>query len=307
VALGEDDETEPALTVQGHIAGTLQYMSPEQLQGKEADARSDIVAFGCVLYEMLSGRRAFSGPTTASVIAAIIEREPEPLKTIPALHRVIGACLEKDPDRRIQNALDVRRDLIWAMETGATATTAAAPGKARLAYGSSELGGEEVFVTSYPGPGGKWISAEGGKFPAWSRTAHELLFLGFNDRIMAVDYTVQGNSFSAGKPRVWSPTQIRRSADPVCPGTLTCLRTASAWRSFPDPPGTSRRVRCMLRSCWISSMNCGGARLWAGNIIVGSQREMSCLLSGRRQFHALNVERNRGECVGLCVILAINI
>ncbi len=65
----------------------------------------------------------------------------------------------------------------------------------------------------FPGPGGKWkVSAEGGKFPAWSRTAHELLFLGFNDRIMAADYTVQGDSFSAGKPRVWSPTQIRRTS-----------------------------------------------------------------------------------------------
>jgi serine/threonine-protein kinase len=82
-----------------------------------------------------------------------------------------------------------------------------------LAYCSSELGGEEVFVRSFPGPGGKWkVSAEGGKFPAWSRTAHELLFLGSNDRIMVSDYTLQGDSFSAGKPRVWSPTQIRRTS-----------------------------------------------------------------------------------------------
>ena len=82
-----------------------------------------------------------------------------------------------------------------------------------LAYCSSELGGEEIFVRPFPGPGGKWkISAEGGKFPAWSQTSHELLFLGFNDRIMAVDYTVQGDSFSAGKPRVWSPMQIRRTS-----------------------------------------------------------------------------------------------
>ena len=124
--LGEDNETEALLSVPGQISGTLQYMSPEQLQGKEADARSDIFAFGCVLYEMMGGRMAFPGSTAPSVIAAILEREPEPLKTIPALERVIGACLEKDPDKRIQNALDLKRDLVWAMETGAIGSTVAA-------------------------------------------------------------------------------------------------------------------------------------------------------------------------------------
>jgi len=82
-----------------------------------------------------------------------------------------------------------------------------------LAYASSELGGEQVFLRSFRGPGGKWkVSSEGGKFPAWSRAAHELLFLGFNDRIMVADYSVQGDSFSAGKPRIWSPAQIRRTS-----------------------------------------------------------------------------------------------
>src|SRR2546426_6056995 len=72
-----------ALTSQGQIVGTLQYMAPEQLQGKETDARSDLFAFGCVLYEMLTGKRAFAGDSAASVIAAILEREPEPLTAAP--------------------------------------------------------------------------------------------------------------------------------------------------------------------------------------------------------------------------------
>jgi hypothetical protein len=115
--LGPDDVTGSPMTKDGRITGTLQYMSPEQLQGKEADARSDIFAFGCVLYEMLSGRKAFSGSTTASVIAAIMEREPEPLQTTPPLDRVIRTCLCKDPDERFQSARDVKKALLWAAES----------------------------------------------------------------------------------------------------------------------------------------------------------------------------------------------
>ena len=104
------------LTAQGEILGTLNYMSPEQLQGKEADARSDLFSFGCVLYEMLSGKRPFEGESTAGVIAAILEREPAVLSPASRLERVIQACLAKEPDRRFQNALDVRLALNWAVE-----------------------------------------------------------------------------------------------------------------------------------------------------------------------------------------------
>jgi len=80
-----------------------------------------------------------------------------------------------------------------------------------LAYASNESGPNEIFVRPFPGPGGKWkISTGGGKFPAWSRTTRELLFLGNDNRIMVVDYTAQADAFSAGRPRPWSPTQVRR-------------------------------------------------------------------------------------------------
>ena len=115
--LQESDATlTSALTGKGEILGTLQYMSPEQLQGKEADARSDLFSFGCVLYEMLTGKRAFEGESAGSVIAAILEREPAPLNLAPPLERVIRTCLAKDPDQRLQNALDLKRDLQWASE-----------------------------------------------------------------------------------------------------------------------------------------------------------------------------------------------
>ena len=81
-----------------------------------------------------------------------------------------------------------------------------------IAYASGESGNEEVFVRPFPGPGGKWkVSSKGGKFPSWSAATHELLFLGGDDRIMAASYSTQGDAFSAGVPRVWSPTQVRRN------------------------------------------------------------------------------------------------
>jgi len=111
-----DETVTRALSGAGEIAGTLQYMAPEQLEGRPADARSDLFAFGCVLYELLSGKRAFAGTSAASVIAAILEREPAALQLAPPLDRVLRTCLAKDPDARFQSALDLKRALDWAME-----------------------------------------------------------------------------------------------------------------------------------------------------------------------------------------------
>jgi Tol biopolymer transport system component/predicted Ser/Thr protein kinase len=110
----ETDATHTA--VMGGIEGTPQYMAPELLQGRPADARSDLFAFGCVLYELLSGKRAFEGQSMASVIAAILEREPAPLELHPPLDRVIRKCLAKDPDERFQTARDLKTALAWAIE-----------------------------------------------------------------------------------------------------------------------------------------------------------------------------------------------
>src|SRR5229473_3483342 len=102
-----------ALTGKGEILGTILYMSPEQLQGKDADARSDIFAFGLVLYEMLTGKRAFEGATPASIIAAILERPAPSVADVapPALDRVLKRCLEKDPENRWQSARDLKAAL----------------------------------------------------------------------------------------------------------------------------------------------------------------------------------------------------
>jgi serine/threonine-protein kinase len=91
-------------------------MSPEQLQGQEVDARSDLFSFGCVLYEMLTGKRAFVGESRASVIAAILERDPAPLDVARPLDRVVRRSLAKDPDQRFQTARDLKAALSWALE-----------------------------------------------------------------------------------------------------------------------------------------------------------------------------------------------
>ena len=106
------------LTDTGGIVGTYQYMSPEQLQGKEADARSDIFAFGAVLYEMATGRPAFPGESQIAVASAILEREPEALGRLrpPLFERVVRVCLAKDPAARWQSARDLKQQLEWIRE-----------------------------------------------------------------------------------------------------------------------------------------------------------------------------------------------
>lgn len=111
------------LTGAGTILGTMQYMAPEQLEGKEADARSDIFAFGALLYEMITGKRAFEGTSQATLIAAIIEREPTPISVLlpttpPLFERLVKKCLSKDPSKRWQSAADLLDELRWISQAG---------------------------------------------------------------------------------------------------------------------------------------------------------------------------------------------
>ena len=118
------------LTQEGTILGTFQYMAPEQLEGEEADARTDIFALGAVLYEMATGRRAFDGKTKTSLIAAIVQSEPQPMSQIqpltpPAFEHLVRKCLAKDREDRWQSAHDIAEELRWISEAGSQAGVAA--------------------------------------------------------------------------------------------------------------------------------------------------------------------------------------
>jgi Tol biopolymer transport system component len=123
-------EAERPLTEKGAILGTFQYMAPEQLEGNEADARTDIFALGCVIHEMATGAKAFSGVSRASLIGAIMSSQPAPISTVapmspPVLDRVVKTCLAKDPEDRWQSAHDVKTELQWIAEAGSQAGASA--------------------------------------------------------------------------------------------------------------------------------------------------------------------------------------
>jgi Tol biopolymer transport system component/predicted Ser/Thr protein kinase len=144
--IGSSPTVSRPLTAQGTILGTIHYMSPEQLEGKEADARSDIFSFGAMLYEMATGKKAFEAKSHASLIAAILKEEPRPMREVQPmapllLERVVKTCLAKDADDRPQSAHDLKLDLDWIRESSGISDVAkwgaekpAAPRKAPVIF-----------------------------------------------------------------------------------------------------------------------------------------------------------------------------
>ncbi|MGK2857157.1 MAG: protein kinase domain-containing protein [Thermoanaerobaculia bacterium] len=137
------------LTQEGTLLGTFQYMAPEQLEGQEADSRTDIFSLGALLYEMATGKRAFEGSNRTSLIAAIVSSHPAPISAVapmapPALDHIVKKCLEKDPDDRWQSAHDVASELRWLSEAGsqagvATTVTLRRKTREKLAWGFAAL------------------------------------------------------------------------------------------------------------------------------------------------------------------------
>src|SRR5262245_51001525 len=113
------------------IMGTAAYMSPEQAQGRAADQRSDVFAFGCVLYEMLTGWQAFHGETVSDILAAVLKSEPDfgrlPANTPPEIRRLLQRCLRKDRKQRLQTAGDARIEIEEALAEAKPQEVTAAP------------------------------------------------------------------------------------------------------------------------------------------------------------------------------------
>src|SRR5271167_3443824 len=158
------------VTEEGTIVGTFQYMSPEQVQGKEVDGRSDIFSLGAVLYEMVTGKRAFEGKSQLSVASAILEKEPDPISaakpmTPPALEHAVKNCLAKLPDERWQTARDLALELKWIAEGGSQAGEAGrVPAGRRRWERASWLLAATFFLLMMAG-GGAWWQASNRHLP----------------------------------------------------------------------------------------------------------------------------------------------
>jgi eukaryotic-like serine/threonine-protein kinase len=160
------------LTTAGAIVGTIQYMSPEQIEGKEADARSDLFALGATLYEMASGKRPFEGKSQISVASAILEKDPEPISSVqpltpPAFEYIVNTCLKKNPDDRFQTAHDVGLQLKWTGESPRAVPSRAVHSKSRRltpwavagALGLVLIAGAIWLAVSRPTPQATFFSA----------------------------------------------------------------------------------------------------------------------------------------------------
>jgi serine/threonine protein kinase len=202
-----DDATLTGLTGQGEILGTPQYISPEQLQGKDADARSDLFSIGCVLYEMLSGKRAFTGQTTMSVMAAILEREPVPLDVISFRVPTTGpttddlSCsirLPREPKMICGYSHSRRKACQAILNHGCEPHPTNTAGRFSLrdrwiAYQSDESGQSEIYIDTFPERHGKvQISTNGGTIARWGAVGPELFFVSPESKLMVVSLKAGG-------------------------------------------------------------------------------------------------------------------
>jgi serine/threonine protein kinase/Tol biopolymer transport system component len=205
-ALTEMTADQLKLTVEGTIVGTFQYMAPEQLEGKEADARTDMFSLGAVIYEMATGKPAFAGKTRASLIAAILSSEPQPMEALqpmtpPALARVVKKCLAKDPDERWQSASDLASELNWIAEGRSQAGEAGrVPAGSRRWERASWLLAATFFLLLMAGGAAWWQASNRRPPPMYFHTSVPFpandLALSPDGRILAmVAYSAQVNNY----------------------------------------------------------------------------------------------------------------
>jgi eukaryotic-like serine/threonine-protein kinase len=199
------------LTTAGTVIGTIQYMSPEQIEGKPADQRSDLFALGAVLYEMATGKRPFDGKSQISLANAILEKTPEPISVIqpltpPAFERVVSTCLEKNPDDRFQSARDVRLELSWVTDTAVPLAAQAArfsrDGQTIIYSGEWEGQPPQVAVARLGSPESRLLGIPSGTIASVSASDELAVFRGC-DQVFLIDCggTLATVSLAGGAPR----------------------------------------------------------------------------------------------------------
>ena len=219
------------LTGQGTILGTFQYMAPEQLEGREADTRGDIWAFGAVLCEMLTGRKAFEGRSHVSLIAAILEHEPRLTAVRPplpaALDHVVRICLAKNPDERWQSIGDVRRELAWIAQSGA----------------------ESLHVAEVATPGRHWR-----ELVAWSVAALSLTLA-----------LVAGALWSSNAGRAIAPALLRLTVNvpEAAPAAFAVLSPDGRQLAFLGPLTVDGRRRTVI---WVRRLDASDDRSLADTV-----------------------------------------
>jgi eukaryotic-like serine/threonine-protein kinase len=194
------------LTEKGTLLGTIPYMSPEQIEGREVDARTDVWALGCLLYEMVTGKRAFEGASSASLIGAILKDEPRPIRELKplaptSLERLVRACLAKDPDERWQSAHDLVTELRWVAEEGSAAPGAPPtprPLRGRMLLGAASLAAAILLG----GVLDRWLRSRDAQHEAVFRT---LTYSGHDSSPAASPdgRTIAFSSDRDGRPRIW--------------------------------------------------------------------------------------------------------
>ena len=194
------------MTEQGAIVGTFQYMSPEQVEGKEVDGRSDIFSLGAVLYEMLTGQRAFEGKSQLSVASAILEKEPAPINTVkpltpPALDHAIKKCLAKLPDERWQSSSDLASELKWIGEGGSqTGVARPVPAERRRWERAGWLLATALSVLLIGGGAAWWQASNRRTHPMYFHTsvpfpANDLALSPDEQTLAIVAYSAQANNY----------------------------------------------------------------------------------------------------------------
>jgi hypothetical protein len=214
--------TTPAMTMQGVILGTAAYMSPEQAKGRPVDRRADIWAFGAVLYELLTGKRAFGGDDVSETLASVLRSDPDwarlPADVPARIRQVLRSCLQRDAKQRLGDMQSVRLALDGAFETAPLVATSADEREAQfspdgkwIAYQSDETTRFEVYVQAFPGPGGKaQISVNGGAQVRWRNDGKELFFIDPAGTLMAASIRLDEGRLAVerGTPTPLFPTRI---------------------------------------------------------------------------------------------------